>query len=63
MAAVTICSDFGALPKIKSVTVSIVFPSIGHEVKEPDAMVLVFQMLSFKPVFFTLVFHLYQAAI
>ena len=49
--------------KIKSVTVSIVFPSIGHEVKEPDAMVLVFQMLSFKPVFFTLVFHLYQAAI
>ena len=29
MAAITICSDFGA-PKIKSVTVSIVFPSICH---------------------------------
>ena len=32
MAAITICSDFGA-PKIKSVTVSIVFPFIYHEVK------------------------------
>ena len=31
MAAVTICSDFGA-PKIKSLTVSIVLPSICHEV-------------------------------
>ena len=29
-------------PKIKSVTVSIVSPSICHEVMEPDAMVLVF---------------------
>ena len=38
MAAVTICSDFGA-PKIKSVTVSIVFPSICHEVMGPDAMI------------------------
>ena len=28
--------------KIKSVTVSIVFPSICHEVVGPDAMVLVF---------------------
>ena len=28
--------------KIKSVTVSIVIPSICHEVMEPDAMVLVF---------------------
>ena len=33
MAAVTICSDFGAPPKIKSLTVSIVFPSICHEIK------------------------------
>ena len=32
MAAVTICSDFGAPPKIKSVTVSIASPSICHEV-------------------------------
>ena len=42
MAAVTICSDFGALPKIKPVTVSIVSPSICHEVMGLDAMILVF---------------------
>ena len=42
MAAVTIYSDFGAPPKIKSVTVSIVPPSICHEVMGPDAMILVF---------------------
>ena len=47
MAAVTIHSDFGA-PQIKSVTVSIVSPSICHEVMGPDAMILVFWMLSFK---------------
>ena len=41
MAAVTISSDFAA-PKIKSVTVSIVFPSICHEVMGLDAMILVF---------------------
>jgi len=35
--------------KIKSVTVSIVSPSICHEVMGPDAMILVFWMLSFKP--------------
>ena len=29
-------------PKIKSVTVSTVFPSISHEVMGPDAMILVF---------------------
>ena len=29
-------------PKIKSVTVSIVFPFIYHEVMGPDAMILVF---------------------
>ena len=28
--------------KIKSLTVSIVFPSISHEVMGPDAMILVF---------------------
>ena len=38
MAAVTICSDFGA-KKIKSDTVSIVSPSICHEVMGPDAMI------------------------
>ena len=35
MAAVTICSDFGA-QKIKSETVSTVSPSISHEVMGPD---------------------------
>ena len=39
-------------PKIiKSATVSTVSPSICHEVMGPDAMILVFWMLSFKPVF------------
>ena len=41
MAAVTICSDFGA-PERKSATVSNVSPSICHEVMEPDAMIFVF---------------------
>ena len=41
MAAITICSDFGA-QKVKSATVSIVSPSICHEVMGPDAMVLSF---------------------
>ena len=35
MAAITICSDFGA-PKIESVTVSIFSPSICHEVMGPE---------------------------
>ena len=39
------------LPKIKSVTVSIVSPSICPEVMGPDAMILVFWMLGFKPAF------------
>ena len=39
------------LPKIKFVTVYIVSPSICHEVMGPDAMILVFWMLSFKPIF------------
>ena len=38
-------------PKIKYVTVSTVSPSISHEVMGPDAMILVFWMLSFKPTF------------
>ena len=41
MTAVTICSDFVA-QNIKSLTVSIVSPSICHEVMGPDAMILVF---------------------
>ena len=46
--------------EIKSVTVSIVSPSICYEGMGPDAMVLVFWMLSFN--FFTLLFH-YQVHI
>jgi len=38
-------------PKIKSATVSIVSQSICHEVMGPNAMILVFWMLSFKPTF------------
>ena len=37
--------------KIKSVTISIVSPSICHEVIGLDALILVFWMLSFKPAF------------
>ena len=37
--------------KIKSVTASTFPPSICHEVMGPDAMILVFWMLSFKPAF------------
>ena len=37
--------------KIKSDTVSTVSPSISHELMRPDAMILVFWMLSFKPTF------------
>ena len=38
-------------PKIKSLTVSIVSPSLCHEVMGPDAMILVFWMLTFNPTF------------
>ena len=38
-------------PKIKYMTISIVSPSICHEVMGPGAMILVFWMLSFKPAF------------
>ena len=50
--------------KIKSLTVSIVSPSICHEVMWMDAMILVFWMLSFKPTFsfssFTFINRLFQ---
>ena len=42
MAAVTICSDFGAQENS---------PSICHELLGPDAMVFIYWMLSFKPGF------------
>ena len=37
------------LKRLKSDTVSTVSPSISHEVMGPGAMILVFWMLSFKP--------------
>ena len=48
--------------RITSVTVSIVSPSIFHEVMGPDAMIFVFWMLRFKPTFsfsFTFIKRLY----
>ena len=61
MAAVTVCSDFGA-PQNSLVTVSIASPSVCHEVMGRDAMMLVFWMLSFKPTF-SLLFHFHQEAL
>ena len=53
MAAITICSDFGATKTIKSLTVSTLPPSICHEVVEPDATILVFFFFFFYFCFFT----------
>ena len=49
-------------PKIKSDTVSTVSPSICHELIGPDAMILVFWMLSFKPTFSLSSFTFHQEA-
>ena len=46
----SILSDFQP-PKIKSLTVSIVSPSICHEMMGAGVVILVFWMLSFKPAF------------
>ena len=43
--------------KIKSVTVTTFSPSICYEVMGLDTLILVFWVLSFKPVFITLLFH------
>ena len=52
--------------KIKSLTVSIVSPSIFHEVMWLDAMIIVFWILSFKPVFslssFTFIKRLFSSS-
>ena len=52
--------------KIKSATVSTVSPSICHKVVGPDAMILVFWMLSFKPTFslssFTFIKRLFSSS-
>ena len=65
MAAVTICSDSEAQER-KFVTVSTVSPSICHEVMEPDAVILVFWMLSFKQDFllssFTFIKRLFSSS-
>ena len=47
-------------PKIKSDTVSTVSLSISPEVMGPDAMILVFWMLSFKPTFSLRQYHCYS---
>ena len=53
-------------PKIKSDTISTVSPSISNEVMGPDAMILVFWMLSFKPTFplssFTFIKRLFSSS-
>ena len=58
---------FWSPPKIKSFTVSIVSPSIFHEVMEPDAMIFAFGMLSFKPTFslssFTFIKRLFSSSL
>ena len=50
MAAITICSDFGA-PHNKVCHCFHVSPSICHEVMGPDAMILVFWLLHFNTTF------------
>ena len=64
MAAITICSDFGA-PR-NSQPLFPVSPSICHEVMGPDAMILVFWVLSFKPTFslssFTFIKRLFSSS-
>ena len=66
MAAVTVFSDLGP-QKIKSLTVSTVYPSICHEVMGQDAMILVFWMLSFKWTFslssFTFIKRLFSSSL
>ena len=53
--------------KIKSLTVSIVSPSICHEVMGLDAMILAFWILSFKPTFslssFTFIKRLFSSSL
>ena len=60
---VTICSDFEA-PKNKVCHCFHCFPIYLHEVMGPDAMILVFRMLSFTPTFspssFTFIKRLYS---
>ena len=49
--------------KIKSVIVSIISPSICHEVMELDAMTFVFLNAEFYASFFSFLFHFHQEAL
>ena len=64
MAAVTICSDFGA--QENSLSLFPLFPHL-YEGMGPDAMILVFWMLSFKPTvslpFFTFIKRLFSSSL
>ena len=66
MAAVTICSDF-EVQKYKVSHCFQCFPSLCNEVKGPDAMILVFWMLGFKPTFslssFTFIKSLFSSSL
>ena len=66
MAVVTICSDFRA-QKIKVCHCFHCYPIYFHEVMEPDAMILVFWMLSVKPIFslssFTFIKRLFSSSL
>ena len=65
MAAITICSDFGA-PKNKVWHCFYCSSSVYHEVMGPDAMILVFWMLNFKSTFslssFTFIKRLFSSS-
>ena len=65
MAAVTVCSDFGAWEN-KICYCATFPPSICHEVMQPNTTILVFSMLSFKPAFplssFTLIKRLFSSS-
>ena len=65
MAAVTACSDF-EVPQNKVCHYFHCSLSVCHEMMGPEAMILVFQMLSFKPVFslssFTFIKRLFNAS-
>ena len=65
MASVTVCRDFLAQEN-KACHCIHVSPSICHEVMGPDAMILVFWMLSFKPTFslssFTFIKRLFSSS-
>ena len=50
MAEATICHDVGAKKKLSQPLFPL-FPHLCHEVMGPDAVILVFWMLSFKPSF------------